>query len=246
MSNNQISQQIREGTSVFDARGETVGVVKEYNPQGSYLVVQQGWAFSQDAYIPLDLIGDTGASGIYLKLDKDALLQRSWDTPPASGGSAQSAATMSTSETSTGATSATSGAASTGATSEATTGVPVHEEKLVADKRQEEVGRVRLHRDVVEEQQSVNVPLQREQVTVERVPAQGQATDVGPDAFTEKDIDVPVKGEEPVVGKRTVETEEVRLRKQPVTEEQQVGGTVRKEHVTVEGEEGLPVNEADT
>ena len=82
---NTSNQQFREGTSVFDAGGQTVGVVKEYNPQGNYLLVQRGWAFSQDAYVPLDAIGDTGASGIYLKLDRDALVQQNWDRPPASG-----------------------------------------------------------------------------------------------------------------------------------------------------------------
>ena len=82
---NTSNQQFREGTSVFDAGGQTVGVVKEYNPQGNYLLVQRGWAFSQDAYVPLDAIRDTGASGIYLKLDRDALVQQSWDRPPASG-----------------------------------------------------------------------------------------------------------------------------------------------------------------
>jgi uncharacterized protein (TIGR02271 family) len=58
---------------------------------------------------------------------------------------------------------------------------------------------------------------------------------VGPDAFTERDIDVPVMGEELVAGKRAVVTEEVRLRKDAVTEDQQVSDTVRKERVTVEG-----------
>ena len=85
MGGNTSNQQFREGTSVFDAGGQTVGVVKEYNPQGNYLLVQRGWAFSQDAYVPLEAIGDTGASGIYLKLDRDALVQQSWDRPPASG-----------------------------------------------------------------------------------------------------------------------------------------------------------------
>ena len=92
MGGNTSNQQFREGTSVFDAGGQTVGVVKEYNPQGNYLLVQRGWAFSQDAYVPLEAIGDTGASGIYLKLDRDALVQQSWDRPPASGAALGAAA----------------------------------------------------------------------------------------------------------------------------------------------------------
>jgi stress response protein YsnF len=59
--------------------------------------------------------------------------------------------------------------------------------------------------------------------------------DVGSDAFTEKDIDVPVMGEELVAGKRAVVKDEVRVYKEPITEERQVSDTVRKERVTVDG-----------
>ncbi len=123
----------------------------------------------------------------------------------------------------------------TTATSDADIRVPVVEEELVVGTRQEEFGRVHIHRDVVQEQQSVDVPLQRERVTVERVQVSG-ATDANlGEAFQEQDIDVPVMGEEAVVGKRVREVEEVRLHKEAVTEQQQVSDTVRKERVIVDG-----------
>jgi uncharacterized protein (TIGR02271 family) len=112
----------------------------------------------------------------------------------------------------------------------------VHEEELVVGRREQEIGRVHLHKDVVEEPQTITAPVTHEEVTLERVPVQGEYTP-SPDAFTEKDIDVPVMGEELVTDKRAKVTEEVRLRKQPVTEEQQVSDTVRKERVRVEGAE---------
>jgi uncharacterized protein (TIGR02271 family) len=112
--------------------------------------------------------------------------------------------------------------------------VPVWEEELAAGKREKHIGRVHLHKDVVEERQTIAEPVTREQVQLERVPVQGAYTP-GPDAFIEKDIDVPVMGEELTVEKRAKVTEEVRLYKRPVTEEQQVTETVRKERVTVEG-----------
>lgn len=68
-----------------------------------------------------------------------------------------------------------------------------------------------------------------------RVPVQSEYAEVGPDTFAEKDIDIPVMGEELIAGKRAIVTEEVRLRKQVVTEEQQVSDMVRRERVTVEG-----------
>ncbi len=114
--------------------------------------------------------------------------------------------------------------------------VPVYEEGLVVGKRQEETGRVHLHKEVVSEQESVPITLQREQVTIERVPMQGQQVDpnAATDAFQNRDIDVPVMGEEAVVGKRAEEVEEVRLRKNTVQDQEQVSDTVRKERVVVD------------
>ncbi len=116
--------------------------------------------------------------------------------------------------------------------------VPVYEEELTVGKRQEQIGDVHLRKDVVQEQQTVSVPLQHEEVTVERVPLSGQADAATVrDAFQGGDIEIPVMGEEAVVGKQVVETEEVRLHKQAVTETEQVSDTVRKERVVVDGAE---------
>ncbi len=116
--------------------------------------------------------------------------------------------------------------------------VPVYEEELVAGKREEEIGSVHLHKEVTTEQESIPVTLERERVTVERVPV-NQAVDLtsAQGAFQQADIEVPVMGEEAVVGKTAREVEEVRLRKQDVTEQQQVSDTVRKERVVVDGVE---------
>jgi uncharacterized protein (TIGR02271 family) len=134
------------------------------------------------------------------------------------------------------------------ATAETTTEerIPVREEQLVAGKRQEEIGRVHVHKDVVEEPETVTGQVTREQVEVERVPVQGQATETDAAAFREQDIDIPVKGETLVAEKQPVEREEVRLHKQPVTEEQQVTGTVRKERVVAEGDDGVETWDANT
>ncbi len=114
--------------------------------------------------------------------------------------------------------------------------VPVYEEQLVAGKREEELGRVHLHKEVITEQESVPVTLHREEVTVERVPMTGQANQADlQNAFQNADIEVPVMGEEAVVGKTAREVEEVRLRKQDVSEQEQVTGTVRRERVVVDG-----------
>jgi len=114
--------------------------------------------------------------------------------------------------------------------------VPVYEEELVVGKRQEEEGRVHLHKEVTSEQETVPVTLRREEVTVERVPFTGTVDpNAARTAFQGQDIDVPVMGEEAVVSKQAHEVEEVRLRKQEVSEQQQVSDTVRRERVVVDG-----------
>jgi len=114
--------------------------------------------------------------------------------------------------------------------------VPVMEEELVAGKRQTEQGRVRLHKDVIEEQKTIDVPVTREEVHVERVPVSGTYDANTTDAFQEKDIDVPVMGEEVIAEKRAHVAEEVRLRKDTITDNQQVSDTVRRERVVVDGD----------
>jgi len=95
---------------------------------------------------------------------------------------------------------------------------------------------VHLYKDVVQEQQTVSVNLRHEEVTVERVPVTGQASQADlPNAFQDQDIEVPVMGEEAVVGKQVREVEEVRLHKQASEEQQQVSDTVRRERVVVDG-----------
>ncbi len=114
--------------------------------------------------------------------------------------------------------------------------VPVYEEELVVGKRQEEEGRVHLHKEVTSEQETVPVTLRREEVTVERVPFTGNVDpNAARTAFQGQDIDVPVMGEEAVVSKQAHEVEEVRLHKQATEEQQQVSDTVRRERVVVDG-----------
>src|SRR5207248_3291524 len=104
-----------------------------------------------------------------------------------------------------------------------------------AGRQQAEAGRAHVHKEVVDEQQTANVPTTYEELHVARVPERGGASDIGPDAFTNRDFDIPLRGEEVVTKKEARVAEEVHLRKQQVTEGQRVDDTVRKERVRVEG-----------
>ena len=126
---------------------------------------------------------------------------------------------------------------SRGTTREARVGenieVPVSEEQLRVGKREVDAGSVRLRKVVRTETVNQPVELRREEVVVERVPA-GEVRASGTTAFEGEEIVVPVHREEAVVGKETVVTGAVRVRKTAETETQNVSDTVRKEDVEVD------------
>lgn len=74
-----------EGTTVLDAQGEKVGVVGVSETQGNSLVVQKGWLFTYEIYIPLTAIHAQDANGIYLNLMKEELKDDHWKVPPGGG-----------------------------------------------------------------------------------------------------------------------------------------------------------------
>jgi len=240
-----MTNDITEGMTVYDAAGEKVGTVREYNAQGGYVDVEKGWLFHKDFYIPANAVTRSDQDGVYLSVYKDDLSGDAYSQPPVGGATytetqantydstAQTAAYDSTAQT--GAYDTTMQTAQTTDTNDIN--VPVYEENLVVGKREQEAGRVHLHKEVTSEQETIPVTLRREEVTVERVPVDQKNMDpnAARDAFQNADIDVPVMGEEAVVGKNLREVEEVRLHKDTTQEQQQVSDTVRKERVVVDG-----------
>jgi uncharacterized protein (TIGR02271 family) len=114
------------------------------------------------------------------------------------------------------------------------------EEELRVGTAQREQGRVRLRKYVTTEQVEQTVPVRRERVRVEREPitdANRDAATSGPD-ISEEEHEVILREEEPVVEKRTVPKERVRLDKDTVTDEERVVEQVRKEQVEVQDEDG--------
>lgn len=130
------------------------------------------------------------------------------------------------------------GYAETGATG--TTGrdqqtMQLREEQLEARKQPVETGQVSVGKRVVEEQRSIDVPVTREEVFVDRRPVDRPAAD-RPIDTSGQTIDVPVREERVDVSKQPVVYEEVGVGKRQVTEQQRVSDTVRREEARVEGE----------
>jgi uncharacterized protein (TIGR02271 family) len=114
------------------------------------------------------------------------------------------------------------------------------EEELRVGIQPRETGRARLRKYVVTEQETKTVPVQREQVRVEREPvtdANIEAATSGPD-ISEAEHEVTLHAEEPVVEKRVEPKERVRLEKDVETDEQTVSDEVRKERIEPEGDAG--------
>jgi len=209
------NEQFAAGMTVYDSDNAKVGTIDENNADHGYIVVQKGFLFPKDLYIPRGAIARVNEDSIYLSLRKDDLSGERYSQIPQNAGAAPPAVPQ---------------------TTDRDIRVPVYEEELVVGTRQVETGRVHLHEDVVEERETVSVPLQQERVSVDRVAVTDGSSVNAADAFQGRDIEVPVMGEEAVVGKQVREVEEVRLHKEVVTENQQVGATVRKERVSVDGD----------
>ncbi|TNY34736.1 YsnF/AvaK domain-containing protein, partial [Thermomonospora catenispora] len=110
------------------------------------------------------------------------------------------------------------------------------EEHLRVGKETRESGRVRLRKYVVTEEEQVTVPVSHEEVRIEREPITEENRDeaMSGQDLTESEHEVILHEERPVVSKETTPVERVRATKETITEQQTVGGQVRKERIEVE------------
>lgn len=121
--------------------------------------------------------------------------------------------------------------------------VPVSEEHLSAKTREVERGSVRVNKDVVEEQQTLNVPVTEEDVEITRRRVDRPVTDAD-SAFEEGVVEVPLRGEEVVVQKGTRVAEEIDIDKTARQHTERVSGTVRREEVQVNTEGSVDRSDA--
>ena len=110
------------------------------------------------------------------------------------------------------------------------------EEELHVGKTRQERGRVRLKKYVVTDEVTHTVPIEREEVRIEREPITeanaGAATD-GP-AISEEKHEVTLHEEVPVVDKVAVPKERVRLDKETHVDQETVSDEVRQERIDVD------------
>lgn len=247
---------VQVGDDVYGSDGEKVGTVAEVQP--TYLVVEKGFFFPTDYYIPLSAITQVTDGQVWLTVSKESALHSGWETIP------EDTASMATGErimagehgwdlasevTATDrvldqAAAGQSVQAGSEATSEEDLVIPLREEELTASVRETEAGAARIHKRVVTEDRVLEVPVTEEQIRVERRVVDRPAETGAADAFEEIVIEVPLTQEEVELRKQARVAEEVVVHKEAVQRTEQVRGTVRREELDVV-DEGLLANPID-
>jgi uncharacterized protein (TIGR02271 family) len=233
------------GYEVYDRAGEKVGKVDDLfvdeTDQPEYLGVKMGFLGTRSTLIPWEAVSSTDdeSRAITVALEKDA----------AKNGPTFDDDMEITSEFEEevhsyygleGGTSTEDRASYGGYYGEADTGVSTDEEELrvqrseeelAAGTREREAGQLKVRKRVRTDRERIEVPTRHEEVSVERVPVEGEATEA---QIGEDEVVVPVTEEEVVVGKRPVVKEEVRIRKDVVEDTEVVEEDVRREEIEVE------------
>jgi len=111
--------------------------------------------------------------------------------------------------------------------------IQVKEEEMHVHKQPVQTGEVRVRKEVHTEHKTVEVPVKKEEVVIERrAVSGGKASSTGIDAGQE--VRIPVSEEQVHIEKTPVVKEEVTVGKRTVTDTERVSGTVRKEELKVE------------
>jgi len=117
--------------------------------------------------------------------------------------------------------------------------VELREEQVRTKKVPVKTGEVKVRKEVVTEHKTLSVPVEREEVVIERRPASGRVT--SSELKAGDDIRIPVKKEEVVIEKQPVVKEEVTVGKRTVRETREIPTTVRREEARIEREGNVDV-----
>jgi uncharacterized protein (TIGR02271 family) len=229
---------------VYDPSNEKIGKVDDLfvneSDQPEYIGVKMGFLGTRSTLIPWDAVSNTDDEGrrIEVSIDKatakegptfddDRDITPEFESEVYSYYGLQRATTTEES----GAYEAYQG---TETTDEDEMRVQRTEEELRAGTREREAGGVHVRKRVRTDREQIEVPTRHEEVTVERVPVEGEATEA---EIGEEEVSVPLTEEEVVVEKRPVAKEEVRIRKDVVEDTEVVEEDVRREEIDVDDDQ---------
>lgn len=121
--------------------------------------------------------------------------------------------------------------------------IPLVEERLKVSKREVETGRVRVHVQVEERQETLSEQVSRDEVQVEHVPKNERVAEIPHVRLEGGTTIVPVVEEVLIVEKALVLVEEIHIRRRSVSEAVEIPVTVKREQARIEripAREGTP------
>lgn len=214
MAKAQFQGLVREGMVVVSADGEKLGKVTRIHEHG--FEIEKGLLFRTERDARFGDVMDVRGDDIFLRCTKEELESRDeTEAYQPISGTAEPAM----------------GVKPPGPGEEAR--IPLVEEEVVAHKQVREAGEVRVHKETITEEKQVTVPVQREVVRVERVPASGEPAPAA-GAFQEETVTIPVRQEVVELEKRPVVREEVVVTKTTREGTETAATTARREQVDVE------------
>ena len=195
-----------------EARGnndEDLGEVQDI--EGNYILVQKGLINKEKFYIPKDQAESYDGDVLRFRISEEELSQFQHE-PPSIWDSNNSQETT---------------------TFERNTNeeehIPLTEERLDVSKESQE-DQATVTKKPVTESKTVEVPLTREEVSIERRPATGQTEAQSP-IQSEQDIKIPLKREEAKVSKKPYVKEEAVIKKKGVTNKKKISEDVTSEEL---------------
>ena len=194
-----------------EARGtndEDFGEVQDI--QGNYVLVQKGIIDKEKFYIPKDQAESYDGDVLRFRISQEDLDQ--YQHEPPSIWDSDSAQETTTYERDT--------------TEER---IPLSEERLDVSKKSQE-NQARVTKKPVTERKTVEVPLTREEVSIERRPASGQTEAQSP-IQSEEEITIPLKREEAQVSKKPYVKEEAVIKKKAYTDTKEITEDVTSEEL---------------
>ncbi len=234
------TDQIAIGNDIIGADGATLGKVAQVYP--GYIVVEKGFFFPTDYYIPLSTVRNSGDGQIHLAISKDESLQRGWDRLPDDLQMEGIGDTMGAMLTTGSVASRLEAEVDPSDRVAITTRIenadeirlPLQQEELTATVRPVQGGDVRVSRSVVTERRVANVAIADEQIRVRRRLVDRNIDPTVTTPFEEIVIEIPLRPEEFNALNESRADEELVVTRQTVQRIERVSGAVRREEVFVD------------
>jgi uncharacterized protein (TIGR02271 family) len=234
-------RQIERGWDVFGADDAKVGDVSDV--RDTYIVVSSGWIFTSERYIPVSAIAGIEHDRVYLDVSKDEIEAQGWDQPPAPRTMAAASSARAMDEPPGRAAEPTMRregvARQERPRDDGDRALELREEELRARKEMVDAGEVELRTEVVSREKTIDVPITREEVYIERHAVDRRPSDrpIGEG----ETIEIPLHEDKVTVDKQAVVYGEIEIDKRQVQETERVSGTVRREEARIEREGDVDV-----